>query len=391
MKSGWLKLALINVGVTLGILFSLNFVINLVDGLGEMVNAPFPGEDDSEPETRPELPNYADNPELAARHFREFDALATEYRSFIEWSRLPFSGKTITINEAGDRIHQNAPSATGAAAAVYFFGGSTIWGTGVLDDQTIPAYFQEISQLASENKGETAFVSRQELNQFINLLATADSASTIDTVVFYDGVNDVQYNCRADLEGLDHARTTRFREAIAKYAEDDSERTEPNVFLTYLDTLFLGGIRRFAIGVGDFVNADREQERIDDSLICDDSPERAEQVAKSLFLNWEVAHQAAQARGINLVAVLQPVSYLDNSPVDHLELDAEMGKQFAAVYPLVQQMMREADYPWMLDYSSGLFPPDEYVYIDFCHLSANGNRYVAARLYQDLQQQTALQ
>ena len=383
MKSGWLRLALINLSVTLGILFGLNFLFNALRAIRLQFNDPASREATSEDDLRATLPNYASNPELAVRHFREFEALDTEYQSFIEWSRLPFSGQTVTINESGDRVHANAPSMLGIPAEVYFFGGSTMWGTGVLDSQTIPAYFQEISQLPSKNKGETAFVSRQALNQFINVLATTESS--IDTVVFYDGVNDVQYGCRADLDTFDHARTPRFRNAIATYGKDaNADHEESDGFLDYLDTVFLQGTRRFAIGVGDLLNPNREAGRVDRTMICDDSPERAAQVAKHLFLNWEIAYQTAQTQGINLIAVLQPVSYLDDSPIDHLELDEELGKQFAAVYPLVQEMMKTSGYKWMLDYSD-IFPPDEYVYIDFCHLSENGNHYVAERLNQDMQ------
>jgi Na+-transporting methylmalonyl-CoA/oxaloacetate decarboxylase gamma subunit len=384
MKSGWLKLALINIGVTLGLLFGLNLLITAVGGIGSLANALLPTKQGTDEDNKAALPNYASNPEVAATHFQEFETLDTEYQSFTEWSRRPYTGETITINAAGDRVHAKAPSVTGTPAAVYFFGGSTMWGTGVLDDQTIPAYFQEISQLPSENKGETAFVSRQSLNQFLNLLATTESE--IRTVVFYEGVNDVQYSCRADEGVLDHARTAKFSAAIATYVEDtQSEQSEPNEFLAYLDTLFLRGIRRLAIGIGDSINPDRVSERIDKTLICDDSPERATQVAQHLMLNWETAHQIAQARGITLIAVLQPVSYLDNSPLDHLELDAELEKQFEAVYPRLQQMIQASGHPWILDYSANLFPPNEYVYIDFCHLSENGNRYVADRLHQDLQ------
>lgn len=382
MKSGWLKLVLVNLGVTLGILFGLNFLINFIGFLIPTMGAVFSGENVEE-DSRATLRNYAEDPELAARHFREFEYLETEYRSFIAWSRAPFSGETITINAAGDRVHPELSESTNTPASVYFFGGSTIWGTGVLDDQTIPAYFQEITQNPAVNKGETAFVSRQSLNQFVNLLTTE---AEVKAIVFYEGVNDVQYHCRADIGLLDHARVTRFQEAISEASQDQTDRvrSQGEAFLVYLDTLFLKGIRRFAIGIGDALSPDRRAARIDESLICDDSPKHAEQVAENLLLNWEMAYRLAQAKGIEFRAVLQPVSYLDDSPTDHLELDEEMGRQFAAVYPIVQQLIQEAGYDWVLDYAN-IFPPDEYVYIDFCHLSGNGNRFVAEALSQDLE------
>ncbi len=381
MKPGWLKLGLINIGVTLGLLFGLNFLILFVSTLIPTVSAWVSGEDIEE-DDRAQLRNYADDPELAATHFREFEYLETQYRSFIEWTRSPYQGETITINEAGDRVHANAPTVTDSPTAVYLFGGSTMWGTGVLDDQTIPAYFQALSQRPSTNKGETAFVSRQSLNQFANLLATEPD---IDTVVFYEGVNDVQYHCRADIGLVEHARLTRFETAIATDGETNTDRArlQRADFVGYLDTVFLRGIRRVAMNIGDSLAPDREVARIDKSLLCDNDPALAEQVAQNLLLNWEMAYQIAEARGIDFVAVLQPVTYLDDSPVDHLELDEELGRQFTAVYPILQQLIEDGDYPWILDYTN-VFDSEEYVYIDFCHLSANGNRRVADQLHQDL-------
>ena len=37
--------------------------------------------------------------------FKEFYQLETDYEPYIVWSRKNFSGKTITINSIGDRIH----------------------------------------------------------------------------------------------------------------------------------------------------------------------------------------------------------------------------------------------------------------------------------------------
>ncbi|HEY9886764.1 MAG TPA: hypothetical protein V6D02_00080 [Candidatus Obscuribacterales bacterium] len=387
MKSGWLKLVLINIAITLGMLFGLNFLINLVGFLIPAVGAIAGGDSPPDYDERADLPNYAANPAAATRHFQELETLGAEYRSFIGWSRPPFAGETITINEAGDRVHPQVSAAQGAGqnaeARVYFFGGSTIWGTGVEDGETIPAYFEAISKVPSANKGETAFVSRQSLNQFINLLTTT---TPIDTVIFYEGVNDVQYHCQADIGPVAHARHTRFQNAIAASTQDvsDRARSQGTAFLNYLDTLFLKEIRTVAIALGDSFAPERETARIDSTLICDDDPELAEQVAQNLLLHWEIAHDLAQAKGINFIAVLQPVAYLDDSPVDHLTLDAELRQQYEAVYPLVQELVAAGDYPWVWNYTD-IFPPDDYVYIDFCHLSANGNRFVAERLHQDLQ------
>jgi hypothetical protein len=69
------------------------------------------------------------------------------------------------------------------------FGGSTLWGTGAPDDKTIASYLQ--AKLGANfdvyNYGETGYVSAQELNSLLLLLAQGHLP---DIVIFYDGVND---------------------------------------------------------------------------------------------------------------------------------------------------------------------------------------------------------
>jgi hypothetical protein len=79
--------------------------------------------------------------------------------------------------------------------------------------------------------------------------------------------------------------------------------------------------------------------------------------------------------------VLQPVTYFSNSKLEHLKLSDIERKQFEAVYPLIRQKMAER--PGLHDLTGVLDRP-EHVYIDFCHLSPNGNRHVAQRLVQVL-------
>src|SRR5215207_4722782 len=91
---------------------------------------------------------------------REWAELTTSYYSYVSWRRQPFSGKTInvvgpynqrrTVNEGSDKTK-----------TAYFFGGSTIWGTGADDSGTIPSLFAQASGIFSENFGEAAYTSHQ--------------------------------------------------------------------------------------------------------------------------------------------------------------------------------------------------------------------------------------
>jgi|GEM_PF-523567 len=383
MKPSLLKLISINIGVTLGLLFGLNLLAHLVMTAGEQIMYLFnlEGGPDEVNEDRElaNLPNYEGRSDEMFQHFRESLDIDVEYDPYLGWRREAFEGETITINETGDRIHTSLSNTNAESPSVYIFGGSTVWGTGVIDNETLPAFYQTVAQVPTVNKGETAFVSRQSLISFSNLLATGEE---IDGAIFYDGVNDVQYGCRAELEVNDHARTQVFADRI----EGRDRRSSPTrKFVNYLETLFFGAIQDLSDEVIDIINDNRGSSIAEDALICDTDAERAQQVAEALVANWEVAHDLAEARGVEFMAVLQPVAYLGEPRIDHIRpsLTAEQGDQYRAVYPRIQALLAERNYDWVEDYVPLLAADEDYYYIDFCHVSGNGNEKIAQRLYQD--------
>lgn len=79
---------------------------------------------------------------------------------------------------------------------IFFFGGSTTYGAGVPDVETIPAQFQKLMQskagdrkIKVYNFGTGAYISTQEMLRFQDLIW---SEHIPDAVVFIDGLNDFQ-------------------------------------------------------------------------------------------------------------------------------------------------------------------------------------------------------
>ena len=128
MKRLWsyLKLGMLNVCVLVALLWSLNFITSIyLDGayLYKRVFVPITKKASS--------PSLEDQ-DLARLIYREKKQLQTRYVPYMAWSRKPFSGKTTTINREGERTH---PLTTDTPIRhIRFFGGSTMWGSGV-DDQ----------------------------------------------------------------------------------------------------------------------------------------------------------------------------------------------------------------------------------------------------------------
>jgi hypothetical protein len=93
-----------------------------------------------------------------------------------------------------------------------------------------------------------------------------------------------------------------------------------------------------------------------------------------------MAKLVTESYGGRFVGVLQPVSYFSQSRLDRLTDEAVepvLRDQFRAVYPLLERRMQADNSFLSLIHALDV---DEYVYVDVCHLSPNGNKLIAAEI-----------
>ncbi len=140
---------------------------------------------------RPDLPPYREL--WGDDYWREFaQSEAVQYWPYVLWRRIPYSGTMIHVDDRGLRLTPGADCQEGAFT-VFAFGGSTMWGTGARDGETIPAYLQAGLQAIQDgpvcvvNFGESGYVSTQSL---ITLITELQAGHVPDWVIFYDGIND---------------------------------------------------------------------------------------------------------------------------------------------------------------------------------------------------------
>ncbi len=124
--------------------------------------------------------------------------MCNAYTHFLE---SPFAGKFGNVHAAGFRLNRGRaawPPEPGNEV-VFVFGGSTTFGYGVADWETIPSYLDDElkARLPSRdplvyNFGQGAFYSSQELALLVNLLRSNHRPTT---AVFIDGLNEFAHPC----------------------------------------------------------------------------------------------------------------------------------------------------------------------------------------------------
>jgi hypothetical protein len=306
-------------------------------------------------DSRARLPNYA-GVSWAEQHFRELAQLKTSYKSYIGWRRKPFEGETIVV--AGPYAQrQTGNDPTQADGKAYFFGGSTMWGTGSRDAETIPSHFAAVTGMHAENFGESAYVAHQSLVLLIQLLQEGHRP---DLVVFYDGANEVDIKCRADVTPTSNRVESRV------IWELETPKPAVRSFAYYFAPL---------ISLAGEVNSRLVPGR--QPYDCHLNSRKAEAIAENLIQDWTVAKRMVESYGGQFVGGVQPCAYLSKTRLAHLTLRQDLAAQFQVVYPLILQRLARS--PLFHDLTV-LLDVDEYVYVDFCHVSPNGNRRIAASL-----------
>jgi hypothetical protein len=312
---------------------------------------------------REKLPNYESDFEHAKVVFKDYNSVQHQYEPFVGWKTLPYKGPSLHINAEGMRESPVIPSDR-KTGSVHFFGGSTMWGEGSDDNHTIPALFNTRNPgFEVYNHGQLAYNSRQELDALISLYATGKRP---DIVVFYDGVNDAAFLCPKEIKKLPaHRLVPMYREKLYVGKTALAKEVAGKIFISNI----LGVVRK----------ATHKRTPENSPYDCVTNPEKAEQIAEMMMKNWEMANEIVTKRGGRFIAILQPAAFIGNPRTDHLKLDEDLGKNFQEIYRRLKQKIGERNHPWIADLSDR-FDGNDLIYIDFCHVSPNGNEIIAREI-----------
>src|SRR3989344_2905589 len=313
---------------------------------------------------RIDLEMYKDQP-WAEDYFREFqEASIFEYYPYLGFRRKPnYEGKYVNLDE--NSLRKTIPSCPAASTEetirIFFFGGSTVWGSGSRDEGTIPSRLAEIFcrqniPVKITNYGESGYVSTQEV---IRLELELKKGTVPDLVIFYDGFNEVYSTYQNQEAGwpqnLDHRR------------KDFNLRQKFNP-------------------LGLMPNFNNILERIGRRLVKQGAyPAVGENLAEKsseLYLeNARIVKLLGQEYGFKSIFFWQPAiftkDYLTES--EHKNPISEEMKQ-----SFLQITAKAVDSSEIIDLSSIFKEHTETLYIDWSHITEQGNRIIAERMAEEV-------
>lgn len=308
----------------------------------------------------------------ADRHFEEFSSLETDYWDYFVWRRRDFQGETVNITN-GVRETWIPPVIT-SEKEFWFFGGSTTWGTGVDDEHTYPSLFSKETGYLAKNFGESGYIASQSLFYLQSRLLMEDSSDLSGvTVVFLDGINDVEARCRVTSSGMGSSREHVIAERVAEGRADK-----------YSFAATFRQLRQFLSSVSSRISFNKDEVGIFDlTYDCDENPDKVRTIASSLLNTWELARDIVHQRGGSFYAVLQPVAYISHGQFDALNFEKQrneaVNKQFLTVYPLLQAEIVKREELLVFDMTH-VFDGCSECYIDFAHFGPAGSELMASEI-----------
>lgn len=333
-------------------------------------------------EQRAYLSTYQDK-DWAPALFQDFDDYleALEFEPFVMWKQNGFVGEEVTMNDIGLRSTWN-PSTYEKVdpLKLFVFGGSTIWGTGARDDYTIPS---QLSKLLNKegipfevfNFGESGYTFTQEL---ISLILALKDVGVPDYVIFYDGVNDTY---------------AAYQEGSVKGIQNFGVmhgKLESN--LTNLQHIGVGAsglvkeklmIYRALDRLISLISPSLKFQEIAQNYSDGELSELSQAVVENYTGSASVLDKLAASYGFKYLVFWQPVSFLEDNLLDEERMvdlrleDSVLDNFFNKVY---MEISSNGD-PAFHDISDVLRDRGEPVYIDFAHITEEGNRLVSERIF----------
>ena len=317
-------------------------------------------------------------------HYRELEQLEERWQPYVYFRQKPFRGETINIDNHGLRATwQSAMRAEGrgerGSIKILTLGGSSLWGFGARDDQTIPSLLARLLdekgwRVELRNLAEIGYVSTQEV---IALARELEAGYRPDLVIFYDGVNDTT---SALLEGEPGVTTNESnRRHEFNLPQSPARMTAALTIKLVTDS----GSYRFAQMVRRRLGGETASPSNAPAMFRK-VPDVPEGVVRHYEANVVLVETLAKSFGFRVLFFWQPTVFTKPALVP---FEREEARKYAWAEPFMNEVygyvrssaQLKAD-PEFRDLSTIFDDTEGLVFIDYCHTTEAANARIASAM-----------
>lgn len=313
------------------------------------------------------------NKSMAKDYFIEFQKSGeSEYYPYLGYRRVPnYSGEYINLDEKSIRKTINKCDKTPEKIRIFMFGGSTMWGTGASDEETIPSFLSnELCKndipVEVTNFAENGYLSTQEM---IKLELELRDGNYPDIVIFYDGVNDVYSSFQTFAAGQDEAGLPQNNQ---NRKDDFNSRSRFNAQAAFHNFYSIVNSREFRR----FVNLEKQFNRSIDPQLVNDT-------AKVYLNNIRIIRSLEKEYNFKSFFYWQPAIYtkstLSEDEKNKIGIENHLRDLFVQTSKIV---IKSED---VHDLTDAFNDQNSTIFIDWAHTAGNGNEIIAMKMSKDVQ------
>lgn len=311
-------------------------------------------------------------------YYKEFHQQHISWEPYVYWRYTPYKGHYINIDEKGLRRTWN--TGISRRKRIFVFGGSTVWGTGVRDDFTIPSFISRILSLEKGlnveviNFGQSGYVTTQEI---IALLRLLQNGQIPDLVIFYDGINDSFSAFQSREAGIPQNEFNR-------YAEFNSGRS---ILLSARNLIVNSATLR---GMKEFMNRLKRKRIIDESMSLSNNTSNFnkllyDKVVEVYQANIRYANQIAREFKFKTLFYWQPTVFTKGDNKSSYEKVQELTMfEVRDEFLRINKIIGKITHSNFTDLSNIFKDYKEPLYVDEFHLGEKGNELIARYMVQDI-------
>ena len=291
-----------------------------------------------------------------------------QYHPFVEYKETPRSGKYVSVSSENTRCNLNGNNQCKIAngkGVIWVFGGSTVFGYGVKNDETIPAYINKVfPDYKVVNMGHASYYSTLERILFNEKLSEGLAP---EIAVFVDGLNDFYYFNVPNISGASEKIRRRFNRTPSG-VNLELKFLNKSYFWMYLHNTLKPQLKKI-------IN-DPEVNR---SLVQPDST--LLKVIDRLRFNFLARQNIGDINGVKVLNVLQPVPgygighKTSKVPAHLLRLEGHVNS--ARGYQLIEEEEFSLNVSYLDLRTLSIDAP---MYIDTVHYSPAFNKEIAKRI-----------
>ncbi len=291
-----------------------------------------------------------------------------EYEPFTQFRERPYSGEYVNISKNGYRITRNQgpwpPEPENSN--IFIFGGSTTFGYGLPDSETLASYLQEylaeddkLNNIYVYNFGRGFYYSTQEKLIFEKLLI---SDFVPDLAIFVDGLNEFYY--------VDDV--PQFSGTLTKMMDLGRSRNA-----------MLANSLLYQLPMGRAILYITEKLEKPDVNIEIES--KLQSVIRRYSRNKKMIDAIAESMNVNTLFVWQPVPGYKYNLKYHFFATGEIEHLSTQGYPLMKEHLQiyslGKNFLWSADIQENI---DEPLYVDLVHYSAKLTQMLARHIAQHI-------